>query len=59
MYKHYTYYAAKELDFEALAHIIANIEKSATDTEIVDIILLFTGEVLASRNCFGLWEINI
>lgn len=55
----YTYYVAKEVDFATLIGIIAKVEKSASDGEIIHILSLFTGEVLASRSCFDLWEINI
>lgn len=55
----YTYYVAKTVDFQALAQIIAKIEKQANEGEIINIILLETGEIIANRNNFDTWEIMI
>lgn len=56
--RNHTYYVAKELDFAALMPIIADLERDLPAEDTVDIIFLFTGEIYASKNCFGLWEIN-
>lgn len=55
----YTYYVAKEVNFQTLAAIIAEVELSAEDGDRIDIVSLFTGELFASRYNFNLWEINI
>jgi hypothetical protein len=58
MHKH-TYYVAKEMNFVALSHIIAELEHDLSANCTVDIISLFTGEVYAIRNHLGLWEIYL
>ena len=54
-----TYYVAKEVNFIAIANIIAELEHDLSANCTVDILSLFTGEVYASRNHLGLWEILI
>lgn len=57
--RNHTYYAAKEFDFATLALLIADLERDLPADDTVDIISLFTGEVYASKNYLGLWEINL
>ena len=54
-----TYYVAKEMNFPAISIIIAELEPKLSANCTVDILSLFTGEVYASRNPLGLWEINL
>jgi hypothetical protein len=54
-----TYYVAKQMNFIAIANIIAELEHDLSANCTVDIISLFTGEVYAIRNALGLWEILI
>ena len=55
----YTYYVAKQMNFVAISNIVAELERELPANCAVDIISLFTGEVYAIRNHFGLWEINV
>ena len=55
-----TFYVAKHnVNFVTISNIIAELERDLYEHDTVDIISLFTGEVYASRNSLGLWEINV
>ena len=64
--KRYTKYVSRDLSFADLADIATALDKEYLDAEalvpevkiLVAIVNMHTGEVLASRDSLGLWEIN-